>query len=472
MVVRIVRSFARQSSLTLGSGGTLGMIAATLLALACGTGIATAITWSLRSTEVARVHTNAAKLSVLADVGRVAVRDLLAASSGYIEPAAARSVVRQRWHKFQLSFTAFCTKPAPPVADAERLRSLCSNQPAFFERTIPQIMAFDPPTRLLDRALVQQIFAERDALAAAAAAAATRADALVERLRRNYRADQIVLATSSAGFAGACLCMLLLAGRAVRASGRHRRDAEEAHSLLLETIEAIPAGVVLFDRGERLMMFNTAAVRSSPLLGRPGIIGTTYEALARESEQLSAKYGGIAIGNAQDWLERFRSHERKMHQPIGERWFEWSDRLTRNGHTVSLRVDITDLKRRVLELEATRTEYEELLDALPEGVYKLDIRAGRFAYVNPAGARLLGLARRQVIGTALLDLVLDDDRAAVEAVGHGGSLAPGVASTRARFRIRTQGRVRRLEIRFTTMVGVLGAALVGTMREVESSSCS
>ena len=78
-----------------------------------------------------------------------------------------------------------------------------------------------------------------------------------------------------------------------------------------------------------------------------------------------------------------------------------------------------------------------------------------------------------LVGTALLDLVLDDDdRAAVEAAGHGGSLAAGVAPSTARFRIKTGDGIRRLEVRFTTMVGVFGAALVGTMRELESSSCS
>jgi PAS domain S-box-containing protein len=472
-MARTVPSFLRQSALTFRREGVVGMVAAVLLALACAAGLSTTIAWSLSSTEVQRVRTSAAELSALADAGRVAVRDLLAASSGYLEPAEARSDVRQRWHKFQLSFNAFCAKLDPLAADREGLSSLCSNQPAFFDRMIPEIMAFDPPTRLLDHDLMREMFAEREELAAVATAAATRADALVERLRRNYRADQIVMAAGSAGFAGACLCILLLAGRSVRASWRHQHDAEEARRLLMETIQAIPAGVVLFDRQERLMMFNAAAVRSSPLLVRPGIIGTTYEALALEAEQLSAEHGGVPIGGARDWLERFRRSERKMRQPVGERWFEWSDRLTPNGHTVSLRVDITDLKQRTLELEAARAEHEALLDALPEAVYKLDIRAGRFTYVNPAAARLLGMARRQVVGTALLDLVLDDDdRAAVEAAGHGGSLAAGVAPSTARFRIKTGDGIRRLEVRFTTMVGVFGAALVGTMRELESSSCS
>lgn len=470
-MARIVRSFLRQSALTLGRGGIVGMVAAVLLALACGAGLSTTIAWSLRSSEVQRVRTSAAELSALADAGRVAVRDLLAASSGYLEPAEARSSVRRRWHKFQLSFNAFCANLDPSVPDGERLSALCSSQPAFFERMSPEIMAFDPPTRLLDRDLVREIFAEREELAAVAAAATTRADALVERLRGNYRADRLALAASSAAFAGACLCILLLACRAVRASRQHQRDAEEARGLLLETIQAIPAGVVLFDRQERLMMFNTAAVRSSPLLGRAGIIGTTYEALARESEQLSAEHGGATIGNARDWLERFRSRERKMHQPLWGRWFEWSDRLTPSGHTVSLRVDITDLKQQALELDAARAEYEAMLDALPEGVYKLDIWTGRYTYLNATGARLLGLTHGEVIGTALLDLAFDDeDRAAVEAAGHGGSLAPGVASSTAQFRIKTGNGFRRLEARFTTMVGASGAAIVGTLRELESSS--
>jgi PAS domain S-box-containing protein len=466
-MARIVRSFLHRSALALRRVGIVRVVATALLVPTCCAGLATMIGWSLRSTELERVRTNAADLSALADAGRQAVRGVLAASSGYLEPAEARSDVRQRWRRFQLSFNAFCTNLDPLAADREGLSSLCSSQSAFFERIAPKIMAFDPPTRLLDHDLMREMFAERDEISAVA----TRADAGVERLRRHDRADQIVMAATSAGFAGACLCILLLAGRSDRTSRRHQQDAEEAHRLVMDVIQAIPAGVVLFDRQQRLMTFNDAAVRSSPLLGRPGIIGTTYEALARDSEQLSGEHGAVPFGSPRDWLRHFRRSERKMRLPVGERWFEWSDRLTPGGHIVSLRIDITELKQRTLELEAARAEHEALLDALPDAVYTLDIRTGRFTYANPSAARLLGLTRRQVVGTALLDLVLDDDdRAAVEAAGHGGSPAPGLAPATAQFRIKSGEAIRRLEARFTTTVGVFGTAIVGIMRELESSS--
>jgi nitrogen fixation/metabolism regulation signal transduction histidine kinase len=66
---------------------------------------------------------------------------------------------------------------------------------------------------------------------------------------------------------------------------------------LQETIDSLAAGVVVYDRNERLVMFNAAAMASTPVLKRPGIIGISYEQLARDA-------GGGTISVAASAVER------------------------------------------------------------------------------------------------------------------------------------------------------------------------
>ncbi|MBX9776671.1 MAG: PAS domain S-box protein [Xanthobacteraceae bacterium] len=183
----------------------------------------------------------------------------------------------------------------------------------------------------------------------------------------------LVLALSTTAFVVAGLVLILLVGRASMEHQRQRQAAEDARDLLQETIDSLPAGVVVYDQDERLVMFNAAAVASTPLLKRPGIIGISYEELARETAKLSKEFGAPLENTADEWITRFRSKgTRLMRQAVGERWFEWSEKLTPSGRTVGLRVDVTDLKKQELEIERTRDLLQETIDALPAGVVLYD----------------------------------------------------------------------------------------------------
>ena len=79
----------------------------------------------------------------------------------------------------------------------------------------------------------------------------------------------------------------------------------------------LPAGVVVYDQNERLVMFNAAAVASTPLLKRPGIIGISYEELARQTAKLSREFGAPLETTAEEWVARFRSKGiRNMRQAV------------------------------------------------------------------------------------------------------------------------------------------------------------
>ena len=268
-----------------------------------------------------------------------------------------------------------------------------------------EIKVFSPPSRLLDRAALGKAIVLLGQLNTASAADAQSVDAPIGKLVDDYGWALLVLTLSTVGFVSAGLVLILLVGRASMEHQRQWQAAGEARDLLQETIDSLSAGVVVYDQNERLVLFNAAAMASTPVLKRSGIIGISYTDLARETAKLSGEFGAPLENTAEEWIARFRSKGRWiMRQAVGERWFEWSEKLTSSGQTVGLRVDVTDLKNRELEIERTRDLLQETIDALPAGVVFYD-KDERLVMFNKAAAAITpGLARPGAIGMTYAEL--------------------------------------------------------------------
>src|SRR6185312_9770146 len=111
---------------------------------------------------------------------------------------------------------------------------------------------------------------------------------------------------------------------------------------LRETIDALPAGVVLYDRDERLVMFNRAAADIVPGLVAIPAIGMTQAEISRRLYELGLEAAVSPEGGPQDWIARFRSRgARTLRRAPDGRWIEWSEVTTASGGTVGLRIDVT-----------------------------------------------------------------------------------------------------------------------------------
>ncbi|WP_456085320.1 PAS-domain containing protein [Magnetospirillum molischianum] len=86
------------------------------------------------------------------------------------------------------------------------------------------------------------------------------------------------------------------------------------------------------------------------------------------------------------------------------RWFQSREFPTREGGVVSVRTDITELKRREEELDILRRRYALILGAAGEGILGLD-RDGMVTFANPAATSLLGYPDETIAGSGLLDLM-------------------------------------------------------------------
>ncbi|PWC36628.1 hypothetical protein TSO352_14080 [Azospirillum sp. TSO35-2] len=130
-----------------------------------------------------------------------------------------------------------------------------------------------------------------------------------------------------------------------------------AHRLLLDAIDCIGEGFVLYDADDRLVLYNR---RYRDLmvgdLDRAGP-GTLFETVLREGVR-SGLYR-LAPERADAWIAQRLDLHRNGGPPMevqlrDGRWLRIEERRTRDGGTVGLRTDITDLKTQALELAAAR----------------------------------------------------------------------------------------------------------------------
>ncbi|CAO3415621.1 ATP-binding protein [Azospirillum doebereinerae] len=145
--------------------------------------------------------------------------------------------------------------------------------------------------------------------------------------------------------------------RNVTARARAERAARQAHALLLDAIDSVTEGFVLYDTQDRLVVCNQRyrdLFIGDPDLAQPG---TSFEAVLREG----ARRGLYRV--PPEALEEWVQERLALHRTGGppaevqlrdSRWLRIEERRTSGGGTVGVRTDITDLKQRALELAAAR----------------------------------------------------------------------------------------------------------------------
>ena len=298
---------------------------------------------------------------------------------------------------------------------------------------------------------------------------------MIGRLIDDYMTALLVLTLSTMGFVTAGLVLILLVGRASmdfhtqwRRAARAASDAGASRDLLREVIDALPAGVAVYDADERLVMSNAVADSLTPVMQEADVTGWTYEMLVRDTAR-RLEEAGRGPQPVEEWIARFRAKDPvPRRRPAADgRWFDWSEKTTSSGMTVGLRIDVTDIKQHEAELEKARRRYQTLVDSLSDLVYAVDVR-GRFTYVSPGAGELLGIPPAEAIGKRFQDWIVPEDVERVIAGGRECHFSPSLEQRHARFRMRSaDGTVRPVELRFRKADGGdPDAAQVGVIRDV------
>lgn len=165
---------------------------------------------------------------------------------------------------------------------------------------------------------------------------------IIDTKPRCLSADEKVLLTDLAAMVSELIELHQTSQRAIKAEER-----------LLDAVETIPDGFVLFDKDDKLVMCNQRYKEIYSETAEYLLPGTLFSDMIRKGVECG-QYPE-AIGNEEVWienrLERHRESNSTLEQQLpGDRWLRIQERRTSEGGMVGFRVDITQLKRQQREL--------------------------------------------------------------------------------------------------------------------------
>jgi PAS domain S-box-containing protein len=159
---------------------------------------------------------------------------------------------------------------------------------------------------------------------------------------------------------------------------RKRAEAElrDSQARLSDAIESISEAFVLFDSEERLVACNDHYREMFPLVADTMVPGAKLEDLVRVTGERGQVMHDMA--SVDDWVEkRLREYRLDRKEPVelqlsDGRWVLASERRTREGGIVGIRVDITERKRDEQALRSSQTLLLDAIESFPGGFILYD----------------------------------------------------------------------------------------------------
>ncbi len=461
------RTLLRRGRQAFGVRGIAWAAGAAIIGLVFGAVAVLLIT--LRASEISAPDRQVAEFRAVKDAQLDFMGVLAAMATGALQWNPGEQPALHSWSHFTTALDRLCARLDLASAYGGALNAICEARVDLVRRITPQVELYDPPRRRLDRTAMIDLLTLRADLHQLETQMYADSDRLAGRVAERSRTELVVLAGSIVAFSAAGLVLLVLAGRASIQQAEQSQKAEEAAQLLQETIEALPAGLVVYDADERLTMCNAQAASIAPVLGEPGAIGKTFEEIAREQARRLEAAGGGPVPT-DEWIARFRRREtERTPRAIDGRWYEWSERRTPSGRTVGLRIDVSEIKGKELELERARGEYQSLVDSMSDVVFKLDLRKGVFTFASGAAAEVFGKPASELIDTPFLDYVAPEDRDRVREAARATNRAAVGEVHEVRFRMKAAGGVlRHVEMRVRRTADEGGrSGVTGMMHDIE-----
>jgi diguanylate cyclase (GGDEF)-like protein/PAS domain S-box-containing protein len=256
-------------------------------------------------------------------------------------------------------------------------------------------------------------------------------------------AQQLKTSTSPSGEVDLDALLKLVAAAYEEHDGDRRRtdhsiatminEVEANHRRLLDALEVIPEGLVLFDAEDRYVLWNRR-YEELHTGGRERItVGQRFEDMLRAA--LADGRYPEARGREDAWLaERLAQHAeaKSSHEQhiSGDRWVRIEERRTADGGSIGVRIDITDLKRR-------EASFRMLFDANPVPMWVFDRETFKFLAVNDACVQHYGYSREEFLAKTVLDMRPEEDRDEVRRSIL--SLEPAIGPPRVRRHLKADG---------------------------------
>jgi diguanylate cyclase (GGDEF)-like protein len=188
-----------------------------------------------------------------------------------------------------------------------------------------------------------------------------------------------------------------------------RRQAQQSHARLAAVIEAMPAGLILYDDQDRLVLWNKCYNEMHPAVSDVRVKGARFEDILRAAvERRMAPEE--AVGREEEWIaarlatQAAPQHVSEHHYPDG-RWLRIQTCRTADGGSIGIHVDITEFKRREEELNVQNMRFEAALQNMSRGLAMFD-REQMLVICNDEFLQVYGLpAELARPGTPLQDIL-------------------------------------------------------------------
>lgn len=168
-----------------------------------------------------------------------------------------------------------------------------------------------------------------------------------------------------------------------------------------EIFDVLDAGIVVYDPDDVVLYVNPAM----DAITAPDYRINAGEALEQVLEKTCHIDGQEHPEARRQWIDRRLSVHRNYNEPTVEklkngRWIRIVNHPLRNGCTLGLRIDVSELKQREVSLElhvAQNQMFQAILDQMPVSSFVKD-EDFRYTYVNRAHSELTGYDRADIIG--------------------------------------------------------------------------
>ncbi|HYC65372.1 MAG TPA: PAS-domain containing protein, partial [Reyranellaceae bacterium] len=184
----------------------------------------------------------------------------------------------------------------------------------------------------------------------------------------------------------------LVTYRDITALKASEEAAARATQRLEDAIAALKSPFAIYDADDRLAVFNEAY---ATYFGRREHvrIGRTHEEIVRDQARAGAIHPGF-VGREEEWIAAVRAvhkdtpSERDVPMADGT-WQRVGKYTTREGGTVTLVTDITEMKQREQEAVRSRRTLQTVLNEMPDAVMVYD-ETGKWLFVNETMKRFHG----------------------------------------------------------------------------------
>jgi|GEM_PF-1495576 len=214
-------------------------------------------------------------------------------------------------------------------------------------------------------------------------------------------------------------CFLNDEGKAVRSVGllidiSDRKQAENqadiARMQLQESIETMSEGFALFDKDDCLVLCNNVYREMYSTHDDSIKPGNTFEEILRAGVSRGAFI--IPPGSEEEWLQERITQHRKLGAAVEQkltngRWLLISEQRTKDGGTVGVRTDITELKEKENQLRESEERFRDFANSTGDWLWEMgpDLR---FTYMSARVEEVTGVPVSYHLGKTREELTDDD----------------------------------------------------------------